>query len=179
MPPRHHLSSRIWYRVSVSLCAHYPVSSHHYPLLFIYGSTRAFSAIVISMLCYRYPRSTVLSFHTFRPPSSSVQPVVPLSSLPRCLSPLESSFLRPSSSRLSTSPRLCSPLYSIVYRPPRSLLRYLCIPSTRLSCPFCGKASLCLVLRPGSLGCVAYPSLASPCRVFHVPYPRGCLSPIA
>src|SRR5579859_6064238 len=98
MPPHHHLSSRIWYRVSVSLCAHYPVSSHHYPLLFIYGSTRAFSAIIILGL-----RPYVLCLR----PLSSVQPVAPLSSLPRCLLPLESSFLRPSSSsRLSTSPRL-------------------------------------------------------------------------
>src|SRR5579859_3134278 len=64
----------------------------------------------------------------------------------------------------------------------------LCIPSTRLSCPFCGKASLCLILRPGSIGCVAYSSLTSPCRVFHIPIlvvayrlsPNAyCLLPIA
>src|SRR5579859_8089665 len=137
MPPHHHLSSRIWYRVSVSLCAHYPVSSHHYPLLFIYGSTRAFSPIVISMLRYRYPRSTVLSFHAFRPPSSSVQHVVTLSSPPRCLSPLESSFLRPPSSRL---PRLHVHVASLAsHHPSTSLVALVIYTLDKVVMPFVGR----------------------------------------
>ena len=71
---------------------------------------------------------------------SSVQPVAvsPSSSVRPCLSSLRSCILRRRRPSISPRPR---PVASIVhvYSSPRLLLWYLCISSTRLSCPFVGR----------------------------------------
>jgi hypothetical protein len=196
------ISSSIWYRVSVSLCAHYPVSSHivipqsHLlslslvqPTHFGYRCLKCYAIIILSL------RPLLVCFH---PPSSSVQTVALPSSLSRRsrFSSLRSCIFVVVTCHISTP--MSTPLLPRVILPPRSLLWYLRIPSTRLSCPFCGKASrshffvlallgvsctLCSRLYHCLAGCSTYPILVVAYCLLLIAYCllliAYCLLPIA